>query len=157
MLQLTPGGSRDPSFKAEPVDFAGSDDTVHAIGIDSEGRAVVAGTVYADGGVGAGLARFVATGDRDSTFGVDGRASARLPVSGGVSMVLAHDGSAAIGYAVLAPSGPKGFGLSRFNRSGQLDLSSATEAPPSLAPEIETSTPMTWPRRPPGTGWRVVP
>ena len=117
------------------VDFNGKNDEARAIGIDSQGRLIVAGQArhatasYYE----IAVARLTGGGSLDATFDGDGRATAKVTLSGANGCGLAIDGSdrsVVVGQAVGA------FAVARFTDTGGLD--------PTFDGDGVTTTDLTW-------------
>jgi uncharacterized delta-60 repeat protein len=123
-------GTLDNTFGGDGTvitDFAGGEDSVRDIVIDSSNRIVAAGTC---GAVNFALARYNSDGSLDSTFDGDGKASTDF--SGlsdeGQAVAIQPDGKIIVaGVARNLPASNLGFAqdfaLARYNADGSLDSS----------------------------------
>jgi uncharacterized delta-60 repeat protein len=115
-------GSIDASFGLggqNVVDFANGPDYAHAVGIASDGKIVLAGSVFSGSAMVFGAARFNANGTVDTSFDGDGKQTASFP---GASTQWA---SAAVVQPdrkiVVGGHANNDFALVRFNENGSLD------------------------------------
>lgn len=71
-VRLLPDGTPDPAFgdgRGSVIGISANPDLGYAIGVQSDGKVIVAGS--ADNSAGAGLARFLASGEVDEDYGPD--------------------------------------------------------------------------------------
>jgi uncharacterized delta-60 repeat protein len=120
-----PAGSLDTTFGGGDgkvtTDFGGVDDWALALGIDSDGKIVVAGA--SDDGTGDfALARYTIDGILDTTFGTGGKATTDI---GGGDWVNAL-GFQSSGKIVVAGVSDGDFALARYNSNGSLDTTFGT-------------------------------
>lgn len=120
-------GSPDATFGVGGVvvtDFFGEYDLAHAVGIQADGKIVVAGAANRDGGTRAffALARYHVDGSLDDTFGVGGKVTADFfnTLKSANALAIQPDGKLVLaGYGEFNQSGD--FALARFRPDGSLD------------------------------------
>jgi uncharacterized delta-60 repeat protein len=132
VLRYAAGGVVDPTFN-EPypdsdgllVDALGTgDDVAQAVAIDASGRIVVVGRTWDGARYVIALARYTATGARDTTFGSNGLVTTAISSTygaGGAAVVL--DGSGRIVVAGYSYTGllQSSVAVVRYTASGALD------------------------------------
>ena len=97
VARLNPNGSPDFTFDDDGlrlIDFGpGNVDEAEGLGIQADGKIVVAGTTRMPDGAGsaAALVRLNSDGGLDATYGTDGRVERPLVMGSGVGFVAAHD------------------------------------------------------------------
>lgn len=123
--RLTPAGGLDPLFSGDgkaTLDFGGTDDA-RGVAVMADGRVVVAGTTSVGNDV--AVARFLADGTPDASFGPGGR---RTVSFGGndmaTGMALQKDGKVVVGGYTDAAGGID-FAVCRLNVDGTLDATFA--------------------------------
>lgn len=123
-------GSVDETFGTDGrvvIDLGSSDDQVRALGVQSDGKIVLAGDTYHANGTGYDLAlvRFQPDGTRDLGFGDNGLTSIDLGLSDDYISDMAIDELDRIvvtGYLINWSAGTGGdFALARFDANGHLD------------------------------------
>ncbi len=115
--RLYPDGTIDPTFGTDGkivTGSAGENDAAYSIGLDAQGRIVIAGTHAGQFAVW----RFLANGKVDSHFGTNGMASTSVGSSDDIaySFAIGADGS-----IVLGGSSDGAFAFTRFTANGTLD------------------------------------
>jgi uncharacterized delta-60 repeat protein len=117
-------GSLDPAFGVGgkvTTDFAGDFDRAEALVVEPDGKLVVAGSTTVNGEGRMALARYLANGGLDPTFGNGGRVVSDVPASA-IALVLQADGRlAALGTGFGTES--LDFVVARFLADGAIDAS----------------------------------
>jgi uncharacterized delta-60 repeat protein len=112
-------GALDPTFGTGgevTTDFGGSD-SAEAVGIQSDGKIVTAGSTFSGGLQHFVLARYNADGNLDSSFGSGGKVTTDFGGFDAASaLVIQPDGR-----IVAAGRGSGDFALARYNADGSLD------------------------------------
>jgi uncharacterized delta-60 repeat protein len=114
LARYNSNGSLDTSFSGDgkqTTDFGGNDQA-KAVGVQADGKIVVAGT----GGPGGALARYNPNGSLDTSFSGDGKQTTNFLAANAVA--LQGDGK-----IIVAGSGGDGFALIRYNPNGSPDTS----------------------------------
>jgi uncharacterized delta-60 repeat protein len=137
LARYNPDGTRDTTFGEHgqvTTDFTGGDDGANAVGLQSDGKIVVAGGAGTDsdfGGTGFALARYEADGTLDTSFGEDGLVTTAITVGKGDAAadveILSNGKILAAGVDGRGGCGPCGsdlstsFALVRYNADGTID------------------------------------
>jgi uncharacterized delta-60 repeat protein len=137
LARYNPDGTRDTTFGEHgqvTTDFTGGDDGANAVGLQSDGKIVVAGGAGTDsdfGGTGFALARYEADGTLDTSFGEDGLVTTAITVgkgdavadveilSNGKILAAGVDGRGGCGHCGSDLS--TSFALVRYNADGAID------------------------------------
>jgi uncharacterized delta-60 repeat protein len=124
VTRLLAHGSPDATFGqggTRKLDFGGYWDEATAIARQADGRLVVAGHTFTDGGNGLAVGRLTANGTPDATFDGDGLRMLDFPGYDYAYAVLVQPD----GRIVLAGQGGEGsdFAITRLNADGSLDTS----------------------------------
>jgi len=150
VARITSGGVLDTSFGGGDGYFVtslrgqGNSDIVKPLGVQCDGKIVVAGTFWNGVDADFGVARFTADGDPDLSFDTDGVAILDLgPSEKGYDVEVQADGKILVGGKVWEVEWK--FGLARFNSDGSLDTGFATNGVGlySQTPEGQDFTAMT--------------
>ncbi|MEJ5362064.1 MAG: delta-60 repeat domain-containing protein [Spirochaetota bacterium] len=119
LARYYPDGGLDTSFGTDgkvTTPIGSSDDTAYAIGIDANGRIVVAGYVYNGSNYDFALARYNPDGTLDTTFGNGGIVTTDFGVGDDQAFCLAIDANGKIVVAGKARNGSNmDFALARYN------------------------------------------
>ncbi|MEI9911790.1 MAG: T9SS type A sorting domain-containing protein [Bacteroidota bacterium] len=127
LVRYNANGSLDNSFDGDgklTTDISSSDDKVHSIAIQSDGKIVVAGTSLTGNSYDFALVRYHANGSLDNSFDGDGKLTTYLSLSDDIatSIIIQSDGK-----IVVAGNSYNGndrdFALVRYNTDGSLDNS----------------------------------
>jgi uncharacterized delta-60 repeat protein len=120
-------GNPDTSFDGDgkaTTDFNGTRDEGNAVALQTDGKAVVAGSASA-ANLDFAVARYNVNGTLDSSFGTGGKVTTPVSASGddvAYAVVIQHDGKIVVaGYAQTATTFD--FALVRYNPNGTLDSS----------------------------------
>lgn len=152
VARYLPDGSPDGSFGRAGVvttDFFGGEDAAYAVALQPDGRILVAGSAARDGGAVVALARYLADGGLDPSFGKDGTLT--LPPSApaadqgrsgdardrATALALQPDGRIIVAGAAVAPgfSSPPSAGLLlRLNADGRMDTTFGTGGAARVSP-----------------------
>ncbi len=122
-------GTLDPTFGTAgkvTTDFAGDDDSVHAVILQPDGKLVTAGSAVTGGTSDVALARYNPDGTLDTTFGTAGKVTTDFAGKADLAttVVLQPDGKLlVVGYATL---GSLDVALARYNPDGTLDTTFGT-------------------------------
>jgi uncharacterized delta-60 repeat protein len=128
LTRYNANGSLDSSFGSggivttQLVGGNGEDDEIFGLAIQGDGRIIAAG--QATFGLDFGMARYLANGSLDNSFGINGIVTTDFNGGGdkGRSVVLQTDGKIVLGGAANLTTGSTGdFGLARYNPNGSLD------------------------------------
>jgi uncharacterized delta-60 repeat protein len=120
LLRVNADGSPDNSFgiAGKAVIDMGGQSLLNSIAVQADGRLIATGTRFgADGGQDMILARFNSDGALDTSYGIDGVATADFgtgsfaPFSEGIAMVQQADGK----YVAAGPNSIGTFGAARFD------------------------------------------
>jgi uncharacterized delta-60 repeat protein len=121
-------GSLDRNFNRsgkQTTDFFGGSDYVYGVAIQSDGKIVVAGSVYdpTTGNEDFGLARYNTNGSLDKTFSGDGKQTTDFFGSYEYARGLAiqSDGKMVVAGGVYDPNGNQDFAIARYTTAGLLD------------------------------------
>jgi uncharacterized delta-60 repeat protein len=111
------------------TDFGGTNDEATAVTVQADGKIVVIGQAFTNGGNALAIARYNNNGSLDATFGTGGRVILQS-IQNPKAMAIQPDGK--IIAAGTAPhTGPppfaENFALARFNADGSLDTSFDTD------------------------------
>ena len=124
VVRLRPGGALDPSFGAggivqTSIGAPSETDSAVAVQLLGDGRIVVGGRADAD----FGLARYLANGELDASFGVNGVATVSTSIDDVITdLTVLPDGKVvAAGYNQAYDPGYSSFRLARFLTNGALD------------------------------------
>ena len=128
LARYKPDGRLDLTFGSSgtlTTDFGGNYDYATAVGLQADGRIVVAGIEGNDSGAGRdfALARYNPDGGLDVSFGSGGKVTTDFAGAedNALGMVLQPDGRiVVVGYS---SRGPSDFALARYNPDGSLDTS----------------------------------
>ncbi len=117
LARYNTNGNLDNTFSGDGFQTTAlslSDSKAYAIGIQADGKIVVAGTTgnYATGNYNCGLARYNSDGSIDNTFGAAGMVTTDFGAYDSVSMAIQADGKILIAGRAMA----------RYNTNGSLDL-----------------------------------
>lgn len=128
VFRLMPGGGIDASFGAGGTaitEFSIADDKAWSLGIQPDGKIVVAGTQSDDGNGNFALARYLDDGSLDSSFGGDGTVVSAITISQDVllsgTLLLQPDGKIVVGGSTVQDSSV--FAVARYLSDGSLDAS----------------------------------
>jgi uncharacterized delta-60 repeat protein len=129
LARYNPNGSLDTTFHGDgkvTTDFFGSDDGAYSMALQPDGKIVAAGAFHTvSSGYDFGLARYVSSGDIDTSFDSDGVqvvnfvAGTAEEVAFGVALQPVDGKIVAAGYAPVG--GVNDFALVRLNPNGSLD------------------------------------
>ena len=127
LMRLLPDGSPDVSFDADGIVTTGfgvgSDDVVHDVALQPDGRIVVVGSTDASGSTDFAAVRYNPDGSLDTSFDTDGVVTTDL--GGGIdvahSLALQPDGKVVLGG--FTRTGTAEFALVRYLPDGRLDPS----------------------------------
>jgi uncharacterized delta-60 repeat protein len=127
VLRLTTSGAPDTTFGNGgfvSTDFAGGDDIVYGVGIQTDGKIVAAGEATVSGHANFGLARYTASGTLDNSFGTGGKVVTAMGLQNWASiakgLVIQPNGKlVAAGYAY--GGGNSTFAVARYTSNGTLD------------------------------------
>jgi uncharacterized delta-60 repeat protein len=132
VARFNPNGTLDSSFGTNGktmLDFVGMGDTAHAIGLQPDGKILLAGEATTGyDSISFGLARFNANGTLDSGFGTGGKVLVEFTdiFNRGKALVLQPDGKILLAGTVSGFNGNSNFAVVRFNANGTLDSSFGT-------------------------------
>ena len=128
VARYRPDGSLDPSFGAGgrvTTDFAGDDDEAYAVGVQTDGRIVVAGFATTGAGLDFALVRYRADGSLDPSFGAGGRVTTDF--AGGddnaFGLAIQSDGRIVVAGVAVNARTDGDFALVRYRADGSLDPS----------------------------------
>jgi uncharacterized delta-60 repeat protein len=128
VFRLQPDGLIDASFGAGGTaitEFSTADDRPWSLGIRPDGKIVVAGTQADEGSGNFALARYLADGSLDPSFGGDGTVVSAITISQDVlvagALVLQPDGKIVVGGSTVQSSSV--FAVARYLGDGSLDAS----------------------------------
>jgi uncharacterized delta-60 repeat protein len=113
LRRYTVAGEADPTFAPTDVPF-GKDDEPAAVAVQADGRILLAGNSAVDGDNDVVLARFLADGTPDPSFGIGGATVAdagRRPRA--AALVVPSDGRALV-FGATGAGGRDGIGIFRF-------------------------------------------
>jgi uncharacterized delta-60 repeat protein len=138
LARLNANGTLDTSFGSggkTTFDIFGLRDTAYAIGLQPDGKILLAGNATRNvtpTGLDAtsfGLVRFNANGTVDSSFGFFGRVNTEFTniFNEAKALVLQPDGKILVAGSVYGFSGSGNFAAARFNADGTLDSSFGTD------------------------------
>jgi uncharacterized delta-60 repeat protein len=125
LFRYLPGGALDASFGTAgrvATTVGPGNDRAEAIALAPDGRIVVAGVAEADGDF--ALARYLANGDLDASFGRGGTVTTDVAGGGDLAhaVLIQPDGAiVAAGTAQLGSGGANAFALVRYLPNGDLD------------------------------------
>jgi uncharacterized delta-60 repeat protein len=130
LVRLNPDGSLDNSFSGDGkvlVDFRNSTEIVYSMGIQADGKIVVAGPTSLNNTLDFALARFNTDGTLDNSFSDDGKVITDFGSDEETpnGMVIQPDGKIiAVGvYDWLNPTANSAVAIARYNTNGELDTS----------------------------------
>lgn len=132
ILRYSVTGVLDPSFSGDGIQVddhgTGDDDTYYGVGVQDDGRIVVAGVAKGSTEYDVLVARYTSAGALDATFSGDGRLLLDI---GGVdnrasAMLLQPDGKIVVAGTQGNPSLDSDFLLARFTAAGEPDISFGT-------------------------------
>lgn len=131
IVRYNTNGTPDNTFDQDGIvttSFGPYGDEALSIGIQSDGKIVVAGSSYNGGNTDVAIARYLQNGRLDSTFSDDGMLTTAIGNSNDVAYAIAiqSDGKIVIGGA-RELNGNYDFALVRYNGNGSLDSSFATD------------------------------
>ena len=131
IVRYNTNGTLDNTFDKDGVattSFGPYGDEAFSIGIQSDGKIVVAGSSYNGGNTDVAIARYLQNGRLDSTFSDDGMQTTAIGNSNDMAYAIAiqSDGKIIIGGA-SERNGNLDFALIRYNVNGSLDSSFATD------------------------------
>jgi uncharacterized delta-60 repeat protein len=128
VFRLLPDGLIDASFGAGGTaitEFSTADDKPWSLGLQPDGKIVVAGTQRDDGNGNFALARYLDDGSLDSSFGGDGTVVSAITISQDVllsgTLLLQPDGKIVVGGSTVQSSSV--FAVARYLADGSLDAS----------------------------------
>jgi uncharacterized delta-60 repeat protein len=130
VVRYNADGSLDTSFGSGGVvitDFFGNADVANCVGLQQDGKVVVAGVASSPEGATASqfaLARYNSNGSLDSSFGTGGRVTVSFAGKGDAARALAiqSDGKIVVtGFATTPDGSSTDFALARLNANGSLD------------------------------------
>jgi uncharacterized delta-60 repeat protein len=122
VARYNPDGDLDVTFGTggtRITDF-GDDDAASAVGLQSDGKIVVAGGTISSGNVSFALARYTADGNLDPTFGTGGKVTTDFG-HGEEAFALALQPDGKIVVAGGSAFGSGDFALARYGADGNLD------------------------------------
>lgn len=126
LLRHRPDGMLDTSFGVggkATTDFFGGGDRAYAVVLQPDGRIVVAGYATRNGGLDVAIARYLATGVLDSSFGSGGKMT--IDVAGrddtAFAIALQTDGKIIVGGFATTSGTNQDFFLARLLTGGDLD------------------------------------
>ncbi len=127
LRRYRPDGSSDPTFVNEAADFSPGLDMALGVTVQPDGRIVAVGG--AANGTGFAIARYLADGTLDPTFGSGG--TVLTPMGYGTaqanSVVVQPDGKLLVsGWATWLPRGSSQFAVARYLEDGRLDAGFGT-------------------------------
>lgn len=132
LLRLNADGTPDTGFGTGgrvQMDFDGGDDSAHALGVDSLGRLVAAGTATQDGTRSAAVLRCLADGSPDPDFGTLGKATFAIlgaSANEGRDLVIQASGRIVVGGHARFSSNDR-FALFAFTAAGTADTGFGTD------------------------------
>ena len=123
-----PDGDLDISFGVGgrvTTDFFSSIDSVGGVKIQSDGKIVVAGTVFNGSTYDFAMARYLSNGTLDSSFGSGGKVVTDLFGSNDVghALVIQSDGKIVVAGSAFRNGTVEDFALARYHSNGTLDSS----------------------------------
>lgn len=126
VLRYLPDGSPDLSFSADglvTVRTGNLVDTAHAIGVQADGKIVVAGSTRTNGNANILVLRFLPDGTLDPQFSGDGKVVVSLNLTEGTAYALAFqaDGKIVVGGSARGGNGFAHLVLLRFDEHGEFD------------------------------------
>lgn len=128
VLRYTKNGALDTTFgtggKVLTDMGSASDDEVHAIALQPDGKIIVAGTSITNGKYDFALARYTKDGALDTTFGTAGKVLTDLGSSSALAVVIQKNGKIVVaGGRNTDGNGSDHFAVVRYTKSGRLDPS----------------------------------
>ena len=131
LARLNADGSLDNSFDRDgrlTTDFSGGDDSGWSVATQADGKIVVAGETYSGArGSEFAVARYNSDGSLDTSFDLDGKATAYFVTADGANghgLALQADGKILVtGQVFNTTTNNDDFGVARFNTDGSLDTS----------------------------------
>ena len=105
------------------LSFGTSDDIGQAVAIQPDGRVVVAGTCQTGSTRDFCLARFLANGDLDPSFGSGGKVATPIGVGDDVARAITLDGTRIVVAGSCTQGGETDFCVARYLANGTLDTS----------------------------------
>lgn len=129
LIRLDRDGQLDPTFGNGGrvlTDFGGASETIYALAIQADGKIVAAGTTTrAATGADLAVARYLPSGELDSTFGTGGKVVTALgdDADTAYALVIQPDGKLLVGGDSNRGSSQTGvdFALVRYTQAGALD------------------------------------
>lgn len=123
-----PDGNLDLTFGVGgrvTTDFFGSIDSVRGVRVQSDGKIVVAGTVFNSSSSDIAVARYLSDGSLDASFGSGGKVVTDLFGSNdaGNALVIQPDGKIIVAGSAYRNGTVEDFALARYHSNGTLDLS----------------------------------
>ncbi len=125
LAQFDSFGNPDPSFDMDGLvttAFSGGTAQARSVALQSDGKAVVAGSLFGSDGIDFALARYNTDGSLDTSFDDDGRVTTDFlnDADNATGVVILADGKIiAAGFAITPAS--RDFALARYNSDGSLD------------------------------------
>jgi uncharacterized delta-60 repeat protein len=119
------GGGLDPTFSGDgkrTISFTGQSVAADAVAIQSDGKIVVAGTLFNQAGESYAVARLNSDGSLDTGFGTGGRVVTAFTAgpSEASSMAIRSDGRIIVAGSVTTTNGSR-VGVTRYLTNGTLD------------------------------------
>jgi uncharacterized delta-60 repeat protein len=127
VVRYTADGALDTSFSGDGIvttDFGSGDDRAYGVVVDSDDRIVVAGRAWNGSDNDFAVARYMADGELDSTFGIDGYLTTTfLPASGDGNDRAYGIAVDSAGRIVVGGYSDDHFSVARYTTAGVLDTS----------------------------------
>lgn len=127
LARYLPDGTLDRSFGVGGTvrtEFSGNDVAL-SVAIQEDGRILAVGNVFNQRQSNFALARYLANGDLDPSFGGDGRVTTAFGpgLNGATDVVLKDDGAILVAGSVVPPRRASNWALARYLPDGSLDHS----------------------------------
>jgi uncharacterized delta-60 repeat protein len=128
LVRYNTDGSLDTTFNGGGIvntNFLGGDDQGYSIVVQNDGKILIAGTAYNNGGSNRdfALARYNTDGSLDTTFDGDGKVNTNFfsDDDNGYSVTVQSDGKILVAGNTVGSGANQDFGLVRYNTDGSLD------------------------------------
>lgn len=132
VVRYLSNGTLDTSFGGTGkviTPIGGGDDNAHALAISRDGRILVTGAAMVSGAFDIALARYLADGSFDTSFGTNGKVTTAIGPNEdyGRAVVLREDGKILVAGRTVNAAGYSDFALLRYTSSGGLDTTFSSD------------------------------